>query len=227
MIAGPLILILLFTLLFSSVWTLWFLSEKQKTQKLCYNHNLKAQKILIETGKSLLRLNKKVWPLIYEKRFLNQLILFGPPQAKVAAQIKKKAVIAQQKLLRIQQQSILHLGNLRSRRQVHLLNNQLKKQLKKTATFWQDNSVRIHTRLLWQPAQVQPQFKEIAPPYQRVSNYSSKQRLQIQWKVLWKKIRKRDWYSYVSNFSNWQGSCSTQPYKKGNLWLANISPDKF
>ena len=93
LVSGTALILLIFTLLFSSSWIFWFLIEKQKTEKLCYNHMLEAQKILIKTQERILSLNTKAWALIYEKRFLDVVILTAPPQIKIAARLRRRLVI--------------------------------------------------------------------------------------------------------------------------------------
>ncbi len=217
----------LFTLIFSFYWIVWFLNQKHKLDNICYNNLLMAQDHLVDGNNKLLQLNPQAQRLISEKRFWTQVMKTAPPKLRAAAYLRKKQIISQQVLLKTKQKIILQTAEFRSRQQMGRLRTEIQKHFHRIRYFWQarkTQSERIRPK--WLKSQIQVDQRDIAPTYKRSLAHSQLQTLKISWSFPLAQITPQWMVRMASVQPIWQGLCESHPYNQGGKWQSSIGAGK-
>jgi len=218
---------LLFALMFSFYWIVWFLNQKHQLENICFRYILAAQDDLINGNNRLIQLNPQAQRLIIEKKFLNTVIKTAPPKVRAVAYLRKKQIIAQQALLKSTQESLLLSSEYRSRQQMRKLHNEIQKHFRQMQDFWQTQPAQApHLRPQWRKSQVQIDQKDIAPTYKRSQSHSQQQTLKMHWSLPLNQVAPQWLVRLASIQPKWLGFCESHPYHQGGKWHSSIGAGK-
>lgn len=211
----------LFVLVFGTLWSVWFINQKHQFDNLCYESVLRSQKILMNQNEKLLALNPQAKLLILRKKALNVLILTGSPSVRAAAVLKKKAVIMEQKSLKLKQKTLFYRGAVLSRSELFQLRTRMNKHFKGILRLWSQSRYRAPGfKIQWRDSQLEVAISDIAPVYRRGRNHSKSQTHKVVWSVPLKSTLP-DWIRRVVPVGRrWTGHCESHPHKGGLKWYS-------
>jgi hypothetical protein len=212
------------TLLYSFFWMLWFLKTQMQVDNLCQHHVLKAQEHLVAANNQVMALNPKALALNIEKKALNVAILTGPPPVKAAAKIRKKIVVAKQKMIRKMQRGIFAQGHFLANQSLFSMQREYAAFQKRIYRFWQQPQAIIYP-IITQPkkTQLKIQFQDIAPTYRRTAQHKASQSINAQWALPLKTFLPPWLLQWVPVHTLWRGGCASHPNRKGEIqWRAVI-----
>lgn len=217
----------LFSLIFSFYWIVWFLNQKHKLDNICYQYLLAAQDHLVDGNNKLLQLNPQAQRLINEKKFWSQVLKTAPPKLKAAAYLRKKQIMAQQVLLKTTQKRVRETAEFQSQKQMRTLHTEMNKQFRRIHDFWQTQSNQsARVRPMWRESQIQVDQRDIAPTYKRSQAHSQLQTLKISWSFPLAHIIPQ-WMVRLANVQpSWHGLCESHPYNQGEKWQSSIGAGK-
>lgn len=219
---------LLVLLLMSFFWLTWFITLKQQSQNLCHAYLLRAQMSLVETNNQILALNPKALALIKEKKVLNLILRTGPMQARALAKVRKKQVLAKQKLLKLKQKSLFLKARGQSLYFYNQGQQQLKTSLQKKVQFWKPNTQPASMRWKTRPrhSKLRKDIRDLAPTYKRGPRHSYLQSMTLTWSMDIHDLAPPWMRRLIPHQAVWQrrwvASCSSHPHKGDAQWQASI-----
>ncbi len=211
----------IFILVFGVFWSLWFINQKHQLDNLCYESVLRSQKFLVDNNEKLLGLNGLAKSLILKKKALDLLILTGTPSVKASAFLKRKGVLAKQKVLRLKQKSLFYWGAVLSRSELFRLKTKMNRRFRKIMGIWPGSVYRIPVfKVLWKDSQLGITVNDIAPVYKREKNHSKNQTHEVRWNVALSSVFP-DWMDWIIPMGKrWRGHCESHPHKGGLKWYS-------
>lgn len=211
-------------LLAGTLWTIWFLNLNKALDNICHEGVMKSQEIIVEGNNKIMALNKKAWVFFLEKKALELTILFGPPPAKAVAKARRKIVVANQKILKKQQQGLFMTSRYRAKAELFKLKAKMRKKVEEIKNRWKKSSSKPTFHIVPTSSQLKIKIKDIAPIYKRTSSHSNAQRIRARWSIPIKSMMP-DWLlRLVPIGQSWRGQCFSHPHpRKGRfIWRASI-----
>ncbi len=213
-----LILPIVFTLLFSGMWMVWFMNQRNRIENLCHESLLRSQEILVEGNTNLLSYNMEAYSLIIAKRILKKLMKSPNPWVVLAASAGYVTVKAEQKRVAGIQQSIITQMNSRSQTSVYDFRRNFYHKIQDMASLWKTTEYRAPELHIYpKQSQVKIRIKDIASVYKRPVHHKAAQTMKAEWRIPLSNFFPRWLQSYFTGQNQWVGECASHPTNKGGL----------
>lgn len=222
-----LILPIVFTLVFSGLWMVWFMNQRHRIENLCHESLLKSQKTLVDGNTKLLSHNLEAYSLIVAKRILKKLMKSPNPAVIAAATAGYATVKAEQKRLAGVQKNIIFQMNLQSQYSLLNFRRLFYEKIREMASLWKTTEYHIPYLAIYpKKSQVKIRIKDIASVYKRTAFHKVGQTMKADWRIPLRNFFPRWLESYFKSHNQWVGECASHPTNKGGLkWYPSIGED--
>jgi len=207
-----------------------FLKSDLATMNLCRSRQIEVQNKVGRNLAKLLALNPRALKLrlteVRAQRMLTLALESGNIPAVAAAEAYLLSVQMRRQALDLRQRALIDTANLWLSSASYALPRELRQewwQHNKGLSSWLKNSLSVSSAEVPTLA-VQPDIPEVAPAYLLKTSFAEAQAWKQNWSL---HLQTTSWAAKFFRFNgDFERSCSTSLYSKGDEWIARMKKDK-